>query len=726
MSDIEQWQQANERYLTAAHAWLLLLLERGATQARSFAPQLPPAADEQHESLEHHEQPEPLRRRLFRRAAAPAAEPPAARAPAMALLPPANITDNQIAEAAAAMAAAEAQADPPPALVILAQRLGLSDFERNVLLLCAAMEFNTRVAALCNHAQGGWGCPHPTFALALALFDAPSWDILSPERPLRFWRLIEINQPNSRPLTTSPLSADECIVNYIKGLSYIDDRLTPLLLSLEVSATPATLPPSQREQVEEIVRSVRQAAVAERLPVVQLLGPDTSSKRLIAWYAAGELGLNIYRLPVRLLPTQAAELETLARLWQRQSLLLPVSLYLDAHESASGAAGGEGQEQPAPPLNRFLLRSDGLFFLDVRDVWPQLDRASFVLDVHKPTPTEQQTAWAATLGERAGDNPLRLTSQFDLSTAEIQRIAASTLAVADPPPLDERLWSTCLLATRPRLDALAQRLEPKATWEDIVLPDEQLALLHQVADQVGRRGTVYDTWGFREKMNRGLGISALFSGPSGTGKTMAAEVLANELRLNLYRIDLSAVVSKYIGETEKNLRRLFDAAEDGGTLLFFDEADAIFGKRSEVKDAHDRYANIEINYLLQRMEAFRGLAILATNMKSALDQAFLRRLRFVVNFALPGLAERKEIWRKVFPAGVPQEGLDFEHLARLNLTGGNIHGIALNAAFLAARAGQAVTMPLVLNAARTELRKLERPINEADFRWQEPAKVHVA
>jgi SpoVK/Ycf46/Vps4 family AAA+-type ATPase len=199
---------------------------------------------------------------------------------------------------------------------------------------------------------------------------------------------------------------------------------------------------------------------------------------------------------------------------------------------------------------------------------------------------------------------------------------------------------------------------------------------------------------------------------------MAAEVLANHLRLSLHRIDLSAVVSKYIGETEKNLRKLFDAAEDGGVILFFDEADALFGKRSEVKDSHDRYANIEINYLLQRMEAYRGLAILATNMKSSLDPAFLRRLRFIVTFPFPGMAERKAIWRKVFPPQMPAAQLDFDRLARLTLTGGDIRNVALNAAFSAAQAGTPVGMAQVLEAARTEFRKLERPINEADFQWK--------
>jgi SpoVK/Ycf46/Vps4 family AAA+-type ATPase len=217
-------------------------------------------------------------------------------------------------------------------------------------------------------------------------------------------------------------------------------------------------------------------------------------------------------------------------------------------------------------------------------------------------------------------------------------------------------------------------------------------------------------------MNRGLGISALFAGDSGTGKTMAAEVLANALQLDLYRIDLSAVVSKYIGETEKNLRQVFDAAEDGGAILFFDEADAIFGKRSEVKDSHDRYANIEINYLLQRMEAYRGLAILASNMKSALDSAFMRRLRFIVNFPFPSAADRKRIWERVFPTETKTDGLDHDRLARFTLTGGSIHNIALNSAFLAAQGGDKVTMPLIFEAARTEFRKLDRTVNEADFR----------
>jgi len=265
------------------------------------------------------------------------------------------------------------------------------------------------------------------------------------------------------------------------------------------------------------------------------------------------------------------------------------------------------------------------------------------------------------------------------------------------------------------MEGLAQRIPPLAEWDDLVLPDSQLTLLREIAAHVRHRMKVYETWAFAKKSARGLGISALFVGQSGTGKTMAAEVLANKLRLDLYRIDLSQVVSKYIGETEKNLRKVFDAAEGSGAILLFDEADALFGKRSEVKDSHDRYANIEISYLLQRMEDYRGLAILTTNMKGALDQAFLRRIRFVVRFPFPDLARRAAIWRGAFPEQTPTTGIDLDKLARLGIAGGNIRNIAMYAAFLAADADEAVGMPHLLRATRVEYAKLEKTPTEAEI-----------
>ena len=270
--------------------------------------------------------------------------------------------------------------------------------------------------------------------------------------------------------------------------------------------------------------------------------------------------------------------------------------------------------------------------------------------------------------------------------------------------------------TATRMGTLARQVEARATWDDLILPEAQKRTLEQIAVHARHRMKVHHDWGFAEKGGRGLGIASLFSGESGTGKTLAAEVLANTLGLVLYRIDLSAVISKYIGETEKNLRTVFDAAEDVGAILLFDEADALFGKRSEVKDSHDRYANIEVSYLLQRMEAYRGLAILTTNHKAALDTAFSRRLRFVVHFPYPDARQREAIWRSAFPAGTPLQDLDYTKLARLNATGGNIRNIALAAAFLAAEAGTPVGMGQLLRAAHVEAAKREKAPSDAETR----------
>ncbi len=606
----------------------------------------------------------------------------------------------------------------PPTLDMLSRQLGLSSFEQKILLLCAGSELAPDMAGLYAQAQGHPNCLYPTFALALALFNDASWDALSPESPLRYWRLIEIDHSPNRPLTISPLQADERLVNYLKGLNQLDHRLRPFLLPLLPDEPQLGLPASQQQQVDKALSCLEHPGSGQRWPIIQLVGPDSISKQLVTRQIAAQLGAQLYRLPTQLIPGPAKALEDFARLWHRENLLLPLALYLDACELEPDRPNGDLAQR----IEQFFYRSNGLFLLDIRDVWHKLDQASCVLDVHKPTPAEQIAAWQAVLPADMAHLSAQLVAQFNLNIPTIHHIAHNTLnrtpADPDQPPSD-RLWQACLAHTRPRLDTLAQRIIPKATWEDIVLPEDQLRFLHHIADQVGQRSTVYETWGFRQRSSRGLGITVLFAGESGTGKTMAAEILANHLKLNLYRIDLSGVVSKYIGETEKNLRKLFDAAEDGGALLFFDEADALFGKRSEVKDSHDRYANIEINYLLQRLEAYQGLAILATNMKSGLDEAFTRRLRFSIVFQKPDETYRQQIWQKIFPPETPVGQLDYGYLARtFKLSGGSIYNIALNAAFMAAKAGMPVSMPHVLEAVRIELSKEERLLNEKDFIWQ--------
>ncbi len=706
---MESWQEDNNRYLAASLRWLRLRLQR-------LAPQEPQADADSAQSGETGAAKPPSpgwRSRWFGTGSHESNE--------RKLLTAARPTalDDSLREAARVREAA-AQVDPPPALVVLAQRLGLSPFERDTLLLCVAVEFDPAMAFLYARIQGSAARNYPTFGLALSALDDPAWEALSAHRPLRYLRLVEINQPGATPLTSSPLRADERVVDFIKGLNLIDDRLSTLLTTVG-GEEEGSLAESQQSAVETILQRLQDALKDSVVPVVQLLGNDGGSKLEVARQACARLGRRLYRIGSDALPPQPAEGETLSRLWQRESSLLPVALYVDA-ESLD-----EASPETKSAFHRFLSKETGLAFVGVRDGPVRIGAASFPAEVNKSSATEQCEAWGSLLSTLVGESESSRTAQmlagqFNLNFHEIRQVAAAALKTpAEQGTIRERLWDACCGLTRPRLDSLAQRLEVKAKWDDLVLPAEQMGLLRSIASQVRERHRVYGEWGFGLKMNRGFGITALFTGESGTGKTMAAEVIAGELRLNLYRIDLSAVVSKYIGETPKNLRKLFDAAEQGGAILFFDEADALFGKRSEVKDSHDRYANIEINYLLQRMEAFGGLAILATNMKSALDPAFMRRLRFKVNFQFPGVKERKLIWQKVLPAQTPKEALDYDRLARLNITGGNTHSIALNAAFLAAQAGKPVSMPILFEAARTELRKLDKPINEAEFRQLEAA-----
>ncbi len=681
----ERWQRNNDAYLAAALEWIRLRLLQLAEG-----------------------NPVPIVATEARRGGVARLFAPEPSLPAMSPQPEAR--DKDVERARAAMDEC-ARADTPPAALLLQRRLDLSDFELETLLLCAAIELDTRIAGLCAHAHNDPSKAYPTWALALALFPNPAWDALSPERPLRFWRLIETSQAPAAPLTASPLRGDERIVNYLKGLNHLDAELATFLTLLTApgQAQPFALPPTHQALAARLAEGLAARTIPD---LIHLVGPDSTGKQQVACEAAATLKMALYLIPSTVLPSSPVELETLARTWRRECLLLPVGLYVDARDA----------ERDAPPVTRFLARCGGVVFLDSRDSWRNLHRGALTVDVDRPTRAEQRELWRTLVN----DDGLAgvLASQFHMSVPDIHRAAAAASRGKEEAVAD-RIWTACRAASRPRLDLLAERLDAKATWDDLVLPEQETASLREIATHARRRALVHDDWGFSRRMNRGLGLSALFAGESGTGKTMAAEVIANELKLNLYRIDLSAVVSKYIGETEKNLRQLFDAAEDGGTILFFDEADALFGKRSEVKDSHDRYANIEINYLLQRMEAYAGLAILATNLKNSLDTAFLRRLRFILQFPFPSHAERRRIWERAFPAAVPAGPLDFEFLARLNIAGGTVTNIALKAAFLAAGRLEPVSMEIVMDAARAEFRKLERPVNDADFAWKKARKAEA-
>jgi SpoVK/Ycf46/Vps4 family AAA+-type ATPase len=279
------------------------------------------------------------------------------------------------------------------------------------------------------------------------------------------------------------------------------------------------------------------------------------------------------------------------------------------------------------------------------------------------------------------------------------------------------LYIACRSQSNQKLSSLATKISPKYSWSDIVLPQEQMAQIRELLNYVKYRDVVYGVWGFAQKLSLGKGLNVLFSGLSGTGKTMAAEIIARELGLDLYKIDLSLVVSKYIGETEKNLSAIFREGKDSNAILFFDEADALFGKRSEVKDAHDRYANIETAYLLQKMDEYEGIVILATNLRNNMDEAFTRRMHATVDFPFPEEEYRRRIFEGIFPKQAPlSSDVDFAFLARqFKLTGGNIKNIALYAAFLAAEDNKHIGMAQIIRGTKRELDKIGRLCSKADF-----------
>lgn len=626
----------------------------------------------------------------------------------------------------------------PAALDRLCAMFGLSAFEQHLLLLCVGMELDADFSFLCAATQGDERRNYPTFHLARTIFGG-HWDAFSPAGPLRHWKLIEIG--SGQTLTERPLRIDERILHYLNGVNHLDERLLGIVEVLPLASfSPSqsmsretrdwegvvpgmgNLSASHQALAERVTTLWAQRAGESRLPVVQWCGAEISDKRAIARAVSALLGLDLHICCGYHLPTSPADLQRLRRLWEREAILSGSVLFLECDEA-------DAHHQKA--IRWLIEHMDGPLMVSSQERVPVTQRMMINFEVSKPLPTEQRALWQQALGPLA--SPLngsveQLVSQFNLSGPAIRAVCTSGLASVGPSlnqgaenetlynELEGTLWEACRTQARPRLDDLAQRIIPSADWHGLVLPALQRQLLRDMISHVRQRQKVYETWGFANKSGRGLGISALFAGASGTGKTMAAEVLANELRLDLYRIDLSAVVSKYIGETEKNLRRIFDAAEAGGVILLFDEADALFGKRSEVKDSHDRHANIEVSYLLQRMEAYRGLAILTSNIKSALDTAFLRRIRFIVQFPFPNAAQRAQIWQRIFPTQTPTEGLDTHKLAQLNIAGGHIRNIAMNAAFLAADANEPVRMSHLLRATRSEYIKLEKQLTKSEIR----------
>ncbi|GAA0274313.1 ATP-binding protein [Alteraurantiacibacter aestuarii] len=587
-------------------------------------------------------------------------------------------------------------ASSPTPLAWLMQIFGLTEFEADILLLCAAMELDAECAHQVVRLQDG---ATPTFSLALAAFPGAHWSALLPDAPLRSWRLLHVEK--DMPITTATLRIDERILHYLVGLSSRDPGTESQMKLVEADLE---LTPGHRQLALNIASSWREATqAAEAPPSIMLRGGDPVLKRAIIAAAAAKLGYCVHEIRLRDLPADRHELAVLIRQVEREALISSSWIMLAA---GNGAIEGEARER----LDLVLAHATLPVTVSCGEA-PDGEQRLAGFGVPAVPPAERLELWRQLLppGVVAERAMAQLGFQFDLSVAAMRAaIMEARAQTGSDEPLDKALWRACRDQARSSMPPSVRRQEPRADWNSLMLPARERDLLRTIAQQVAARAAVHGTWGMGASGAGGIGISALFAGPSGTGKTLAAEVLANELQLDLYRIDLSMVVSKYIGETEENLRALFDAAEKGGAILLFDEADALFGKRSEVKDSQDRHANMEVSYLLQRMESYGGLAILTSNLKDNLDEAFLRRLRFIIDFPFPDGPARKAIWRAAFPAQTPLDGVDFDRLAKLHLAGGSIRNIALNAAFLAAHQGCAITMSHIEQSARLEYEKLGR------------------
>lgn len=599
-----------------------------------------------------------------------------------------------------------------PRLFWLRDRFGLSPGEAACLVLCWVSEVDSGVERLVAYAQDDVTKRRPRVDLALRTLapDLRQDALLSRAGPLRRWGLLKLHdepgQVATPPMARSIVVAER-VTAFLDGLGELAVELEQAGAQLHPGRTAGSAPLSA-----ETVARVR-CRPGSFPPLVH--GPDRERLATAAALLVDDPPGAVLEVPVAALlageaGNSAADVLQLA---VRESVLEGVGLFLTGLDLLdSGVLDGliELLQAPLPAVPIVAGSAASL-------AWPGVR-----LEVAAPTYEERIEIWARELPSLVSrDSAEALASRFRLYTDEIRRAAAAADAAAlvhgASAPSDDDVFAAARAQSAPVLSDLATKVPQFHRWDDLVLPPDTIEPLRELCASVEHRHTVLEEWGFSRKLSTGKGVIAMFVGESGTGKTMAADVAGGHLGLDLYKVDLSGIVSKYIGETEKNLRSVFAAAQRSNAILFFDEADALFGKRSEVKDAHDRYANIETAYLLQRMEQYEGMVILATNLRMNIDDAFLRRMHFVIDFPMPDEAMRKRLWHGVLPDDLPlASDVDFDFLARaFRLSGGNIRNIALGAAFLAAEEGSKVGMRHFVRSVRREYQKIGRMVTQSEF-----------
>jgi SpoVK/Ycf46/Vps4 family AAA+-type ATPase len=618
----------------------------------------------------------------------------------------------------------------------LAQLFDLTPFDVDVLLICLAPELDLRYERLVAYLQDDVTKKRPSVDLALNLL-SPTFEAklasrsrFTPQAPLVRHALVSLFEDPAQPqppLLGKILKADARVVSYLMGADDADARLLPYARTARsaIRAEDLLLPPEVKQRLIRLTRA--QGSQGESL-VYYFQGPYGVGKQTAAEALGHELGKGLFVVDGdKLLAAEELAFETAVRLAMREALLQDAVLFWSGFD----ALLADERRAWRDVLLQAVEQRPGLTILAGNAPWEPADalrtRRFVRVEFRRPSHAERVEFWTRSLdgGQpvEAGLNLGALATKFRFTAGEIEDAAATARNLArwrDPEAghvtLDD-LHAACRLQSNRKLAALARKITPHYAWDDIVLPAARLQQLREICNQVKYRAQVYGTWGFDRKLALGKGLNVLFAGPSGTGKTMAAEIMAGELGLDLYKIDLSTVVSKYIGETEKNLARVFEEAETSNAILFFDEADALFGRRSEVRDSHDRYANIEISYLLQRMEEYDGMAILATNFHKNMDEAFVRRIHVTVDFPFPDVGNRLSIWEKIWPAETPRDpALDLAFMARrFEIAGGSIRNIALAAAFLAADDGQVVDMGHLIRATQREYQKMGKLVVEGEF-----------
>jgi SpoVK/Ycf46/Vps4 family AAA+-type ATPase len=624
----------------------------------------------------------------------------------------------------------------PLRLEKLARIFHLSPFDIDVMLVCLAPELDLRFEKLYAYLHDDVTRKRPSVDLVLNLLCYDFHGKLTArkrfnlESPLFKHFLLELvdepSQPNSTMLNKY-LKVDKRIASFLLDDDRIDFRLQPFLSVIESQCkfSGLILPAEILNRLLSLTKSTK---IRIDNLILYFLGPYGVGKQSTAEALCQELGIGIlvvegdYYLTEEF-PSFAEKI----RLAFREARLQEAAIYWSDFDTLLA----KGKRVLLKLFLNEFSQHHGLSFLAGTTAWEPRD----TLHNHRLVPIkfaipsfrERIDLWNKSLNANINVAPdvdlSTLANKFSFSGGQIQDAVASAQnrAILETTQNNQlnmtNLHVACRAHSNKNLNRLSQKIKPKFAWDDIVLPADQLAQLREVTDQVKYKHVVYGDWDFVDKLSLGKGLNMLFHGPPGTGKTMAADILANELQLDLYKIDLSTVVSKYIGETEKNLSKIFKEAKTSNAILFFDEADALFGKRSEVNDAHDRYANIEISYLLQKMEDYEGITILATNLMQNIDEAFVRRIRFIIEFPFPTEEYRLRIWERIWPQNTPVSAeVDFGYMAeQFEIAGGNIRNVALNAAFYAAADGHFVTMKHMIQATKRELQKMGNLFIKADF-----------